>query len=140
MKLYRGIKASEFSLLTPAIAKTLESTWKQILRERSRGNLRYPERHNEKILEAAKLGRLQRQHFTDNREIALAYAKANGGMLVEIDVPVAQVLKNFTLEFQNFSQRKKNFEVVYVVDSSSLSKNSRRWKLKTHSLRANNFD
>lgn len=140
MKLYRGIKASEFSLFTPEAARELKSTWKEILNDRARGNFRYPARSNEKILQAARLVRLQRQHFTDNKAIALAYAKANGGMLVEIDVPVAQILEKFTIEFQNFSQRKKKFEVVYVVDSSSLAKHSRRWKLKTRSLRTNNFD
>jgi len=130
LKLYRGLKAREFSAFTPQIAKELSVTWKNILEIRAKGEFAYPTAINEKILKASRLLRLQRQHFTDQKKIALAYAKANGGTLVEIDVPVAQLLRNFTIEFQNFSQRKKAFEIIYVVDAAKLVKNAKRWKLK----------
>lgn len=130
MKLYRGIKAQEFSLFTPAVAAELRSTWKEVLADRARGKFDYPHHKNDRILTASRLVRLQRQHFTDRKEIALAYAKANGGLLIEIDLPIDQILEHFTIEFQNFTQRKKKFEVVYVVDASKLSVQSKKWKLK----------
>ena len=107
MKLYRGIKAKEFSHFTPDVAKRLNGTWKAILQKRGSGDLSYPDSLNDDILAASKLVRLQRQHFTDNKEIAASYATANQGLLVEIDVPVADITKHFTLEFQKFAQRKK---------------------------------
>ena len=131
MKLYRGIRAQEFSLFTPAVAAELRSTWKAILAVRANGKFDYPHDKNDRILAASRLVRLQRQHFTDRKAIAVAYAKANGGLLIEIDLPVDQILEHFTIEFQNFTQRKKKFEVVYVVDSGKLSKHSKKWKLKT---------
>lgn len=134
MKLYRGIKSQDFSMFTPEDSKRLKSTWKAILQSREAGDFSYPEDLNLEILDAADLVRLQRQHFSDNREIARTYAKENGGMLIEIDVPLSEILKNFTIEFQKFAQRKKNFEIVYVIDAEKLFPMAKKWKLKTQSF------
>lgn len=98
------------------------------------GDFTYPDPLNDDILAASKLTRLQRQHFTDNREIAASYAKANDGLLVEIDVPISEILSHFTIEFQKFAQRKRSFEVVYVIDAAKLSSLSKKWKLKARSV------
>ncbi len=134
MKLYRGIKSREFSHFSTEVASNLQSTWSEILKKRSRGDFSYPNDFNKKILAAAKLVRLQRQHFTDNKDIAARYAKTNNGVLVEVDVPTKEIIDHFTIEFQNFNQRKRAFEIVYVVDSSKLLANSRKWKLKTRNM------
>ncbi|MGE4133327.1 MAG: hypothetical protein AB7F86_16915 [Bdellovibrionales bacterium] len=59
------------------------------------------------------------------------YARKVGGLLVEISVPMADVLKHFDIEFQNFGRRKKQFEIVYCVKGSILAKYGKKWKLKT---------
>lgn len=134
MKLYRGIKSSEFKHFTDDTATELEQTWSSILKLRSQGKLEYPKHLDPEISRAEKLIRLQRQNFTDRREIALDYAKTYGGALIEIDVPLADILKYFRIEFQNFGKRKSRFEVVYVVDAKPLKKFKRKWKLKSRVL------
>lgn len=131
MKLYRGIKALEFSHFPKNIAAHLKDTWRLVLEQRADGDFSYPEDLNEEILEAYQLTRLQRQHFTDDKEIAAEYADVNNGLLIEIDVPIDAILEHFTIEFQKFAQRRKNFEIVYVVDASTLTSFSKKWKLKT---------
>ena len=135
MKLYRGLKSSEFKHFSEDIASDLRKTWDAILIRRSKGDLSFPKFLNEEISRAEKLLRLQRQHFTDRREVALGYAKANKGALISIDVSQKEILDYFRLEFQNFSKRKTSFEIVYVVDSILLYKNRRKWKLKVDSLK-----
>lgn len=130
MKLYRGIKAEEFSFITPALDKKIKSQWRELLELREGKSFAYPHKLNSSILELEKLSRLQRQFFTDKKAVALAYAKTNRGIVVEIDVPINQILRHFTLEFQNFSQRKKNFELVYAVDARVLCKYAKAWQLK----------
>lgn len=134
LKLYRGIKSNEFSHFSPAVSGKLRKAWARILRSRLDGDFRYPDQLNSEILSASRLVRLQRQHFTDNKEIALNYARQNAGLLVEIQVPLSDLLDKFTIEFQNFSMRKKQFEIVYVVDSSVLFKSATKWKLKSKRL------
>lgn len=136
MRLYRGIKAKEFAHFTPEVSNRLKSTWKSILQIRESGDFTYPDDLNDEILEASKVTRLQRQHFTDNKEIAEGYAKANHGLLVEIDVPVSDILSHFTIEFQKFAQRRKSFEVVFVIDAAMLSSRSKKWKLKAKPVEA----
>lgn len=134
IKLYRGLKSNEFSYFTPEVSDKLRQTWARILKSRSKGNFTYPQELNSEILNASKLVRLQRQHFTDNKKIAYNYARQNGGLLVEVEVPISDLLNKFTVEFQNFSNRKKQFEIVYVVDSSVLFKSAIKWKLKSKRL------
>jgi hypothetical protein len=82
MKLYRGMRAKEFAHFTPEIAASLRATWKEILSDRARGDYTYPDELNAEILEASQLSRLQRQYFTDDKEVALSYAKDQGGILI----------------------------------------------------------
>jgi hypothetical protein len=49
---------------------------------------------------------------------------------VELSVPLKDVLKHFDLEFQNFAQRKTNFEVVYCIRGKVLAEHKEKWKLK----------
>ncbi|MGZ3721818.1 MAG: hypothetical protein ACXVA9_02730 [Bdellovibrionales bacterium] len=130
MKLYRGIKADEYAPFSPELSKQLRATWKPILESREDGDFSYPDEINGEILEAAKLTRLQRQHFTDNQAIAESYARENDGLLIELEIPIADVLQYFTIEFQKFAQRKKNFEIVYAIDAENLFSMSKKWKLK----------
>lgn len=62
--------------------------------------------------------------------IAEGYAKKVGGLLIELNIPIKDILNYFDLEFQNFSRRKKKFELVYRVKGSLLLKNSKKWGLK----------
>lgn len=130
MKLYRGLKTSQFKPYTKDIESQVRSTWASLLMRRAQNDRNYPKDLDAEILVLEKLLRLQRQHFTDNKEIALSYAKSNGGMLLEIDVPLADLIDHFRLEFQNFGKRKTSFEIVYVVEASRLYKNRRKWKLR----------
>jgi hypothetical protein len=131
IKLYRGLKAKDFSHFTPEMFETLSSTWKKILRRRAAGNFAFPEKLNRDVVACADLLRLRRQNFTDNREIARRYARENRGILVTIEVPIKDILVHFIPEFQNFAKRHKHFELVYVVDSETLQTHARAWKLKT---------
>lgn len=133
MKLYRGIISPTYSPFTPADAKSLKVTWQAILENREQGVFSYPDDLNGEILDAQDLVRLQRQHFTDDKEIAEGYAKLNGGILIEINVPIAEILKYFTIEFQKFAQRKKSFEIVYVIDAAKLHSMAKQWNLSCSS-------
>lgn len=130
MKLYRGLKSSEFKMFSEDAALELRNLWSAVLNKRSKGDWTFPNELNEDILLGEKLLRLQRQHFTDRRDIALGYATENNGALIEIDVSKKDILDHFRIEFQNFGKRKKSFEIVYVIDSSILFRNRRKWKLK----------
>lgn len=59
--------------------------------------------------------------------------RRTGGTLVSLEVPVAELLKLFALEFQNFGSRKKQLELVYVVNGSVLARRAKAWRLRlTH--------
>jgi hypothetical protein len=130
MKLYRGIKTMEFTEGSKAIQEAVQSGWSKILKLRSAGNLKYPKQLDSLISELFKLQPLTRQYFTDNKKIAAAYAKKEHGVLIEIDLSIKDILAHFTIEFQNYSKRKSQFEIVYMIKGSDLSKNARKWKLK----------
>lgn len=130
MKLYRGLKSSEFKIFDASLASHSASVWEKILKMRAKGNFKFPEDLSKDIVELEKTNRLRRQYFTDNKSIALAYAKENHGLLLEIDPGIGDILKNFHLEFQNFGKRKKSFELVYAIDAATLLLNSKKWKLK----------
>jgi hypothetical protein len=134
MKLYRGIKAQGYLPFTPENSEFLKNTWETLISERAQGDFDYPEELNQDILEASKLVRLQRQYFTDNKEIALSYAKDHEGVLIEIDVSVPDILESFTLEFQKFAQRRQSFEIVYGIDAAKLFSFSKKWKLKAKNI------
>lgn len=130
MKLYRGLKNDVFELLTPEVKHSIDAMWFKILTRRSAGDFFYPNDLNDDVIELSKLARFSQQHFTDQRGIAVAYAKQENGVVVEIDVPEIEVIRHFRIEFQNFGKRKTNFEVVYVVSGELLYKNSNEWKIK----------
>ena len=122
MKLYRGLK-EVFQPFTSRLQKRYKDLWDKVLKTRK--NKKYPEQLNKEILELQKLQKLAVQHFTDNKEIAYRYGK----YVVEITVPD---IKHFTVEFQNFSKRKTNFEIVYCVKGEVLHRLSKEWKLTIH--------
>ncbi len=130
MKLYRGLKSAEFTMFDMNLQAELEEAWRAVIVERSRGNFAYPEKLNDRLIWVEKTRRLVYQNFTDDREIAESYARKEKGALIELDVPREDVLSFFTIEFQNFTQRRKKFELVYVVKGSDLSAHADRWKFK----------
>ena len=130
MKLYRGIRSEEFELLSAKSWQESRKVWLELIRSREHGNFRYPADLEDKIRDIARIAHLERQHFTDDRKIAERYAKAHKGILVELDVPVLDVVKHFRLEFQNFASRRKKFEIVYVVEAKVITRRARAWKLK----------
>lgn len=129
MKLYRGLKSKEYLEFDEKLEKSIKSAWSEILDFREKGDFNYRENLNDLILELEKVHNLTHQNFTDNEKVAKNYAKREGGLLVSIDVPKEDILKFFKMEFQNFSKRRKKFEIVYVVDSKILNKYSKIWKL-----------
>ncbi len=130
MKLYRGLKNSEYMEFDNNLKNRLDDAWGKILKIREMGGLNYPETMNKEILELSKIQNLARQHFTDNVDIALNYAKTEKGSLIEIDLNIKEILKYFTLEFQNFFLRKSSFEIIYTINSTELFNNSKKWNLK----------
>ncbi len=130
LRLYRGLSATEFNLASTDLFKANIRTWREILELRVEGDFSYPHNLDHEIKALQKHLRLEYQHFTDSKIIAEGYAKKVGGLLVEIKVPLEKVIKHFDIEFQNFGRRRKQFEVVYGVKGSILTKYGRTWQLK----------
>lgn len=130
LKLYRGLSANEFNLATSAVLKQNKKTWSAILEHRSKGDFEYPHHLDESITALQKNLRLEFQYFTDSKAIADGYAKRVGGSLVELSVPIQDVMKHFDIEFQNFGRRKKQFEIDYRVKGSVLAQQKDKWKLR----------
>lgn len=135
LKLYRGLSAEEFQLATDEILKANKAAWTAILSRRAEGNFSYPVDLDKSITALHKSLRYENQYFTDARDIAEGYARKVGGLLVELTVPLADVLKAFDVEFQNYGQRKSRFEIVYRVKGSDLAKNAKRWTLEVRKLK-----
>lgn len=131
MKLYRGLKQSDFVSYSPSLQAQTWKEWEKLLQRRIKGDLAYPHDMNSEILALEKMQHLTYQHFSDDKETALAYAKREQGVVVEVDVPLVDIKKYFMLEFQNFSKRKKRFELVYIVRGTDLHRHSKQWGLKT---------
>lgn len=131
LKLYRGLSSDEFNLATDEVFEENKKAWASILAHRVRKDFKYPQKLDRSITSLHKNLRLEYQYFTDAKLIADGYAKKVGGLLVEVSVPVEDVLEFFDIEFQNFGRRKKRFEIVYCIKGSILAKHSKRWKLKT---------
>jgi hypothetical protein len=134
LKLYRGVIAEDFFLLSPKQKTFRKRIWKEILLKRINKNYEYPENLDKEIQRLLEITRIERQHFTDKKKIAASYAKKSNGILIEISVPLSDLLKKFRLEFQNFGKRKSQFEIVYVVHSDDLLRSSKRWKLKANRI------
>lgn len=131
LKLYRGLSSDEFNLATAEVFKENKRVWSSILAHRLIGDFDYPHGLDRPITTLHKNLRLEYQYFTDSKVIAEGYARKVGGLLVELSVPLNDVLKHFDIEFQNFGRRKKQFEIVYCVKGSTLAKYGKRWRLKT---------
>jgi len=130
IRLYRGISSDDFKTPTNRQNKITKQKWKSLLERRAQGNYSYPNELNSIILELEMLSRLDYQHFTDNKKIATSYAKKSKGLVIELGVPLIDVMKYFELEFQNFKSRKKQFEIVYRINGTVLNRFSKAWSLK----------
>lgn len=130
MKLYRGISSEDYNEFDKKHQSTYFNNWEIILAIRESGDMDYPERLNSVIIELYKKEYLNRQYFTDRREIAARYAKETNGVLLNINISVSDILRYFILEFQNYSKRRKVFEIVYIVKGQDLFANAKEWHLK----------
>lgn len=130
MKLYRGIKSNEITFRAPEEEQQYREKWLEILKKREKQEYSYPEELNKDIIELQKLNKLSYQHFTDHKEIAEYYVKKENGSLIEIDVPLEEIIEHFTLEFQNYSKRRERFEIVYIISSKVLLENKDKWGMK----------
>ncbi len=135
LKLYRGLSADEFSIASDKLLKENRKTWSSLLEYRADGDFDYPESLNQSITSLHKNLKLEVQYFTDAKNIAESYARKMDGLLVEMRVPLDDVINHFDIEFQNFSRRKKQFEIVYRVKGSLLSKYKRKWRLSVRRLK-----
>lgn len=130
MKLYRGITSKEYLEHTEEIENRFKDGWRRILEYREGGDLSYPEELNDVIIELYKTQSLTRQYFTDNKAITEQYIKTEGGLVIEIDVPIDEILSHFVIEFQNYSKRRDRFEVTYLVHGKVFLDNKDRWKMR----------
>lgn len=130
MKLYRGITSKEYLEHTEEIENRFKDGWRKILEYRNNGDLSYLEQLNDVIIELYKTQSLTRQYFTDNKNITEQYIRSEGGLIIEIDVPIEDILNNFVIEFQNYSKRRDRFEVTYLVHGKTLSENRDSWKMQ----------
>lgn len=124
--LYRGIKNNEFLFLNTSRYTKLQNQWKKIISYKLEHNS-YPEDMNSEIIELHKENKLCTQDFTDNLEIAKQYSD---GKIISITVPLEDLCNYFTADFQNFKDRKNNFEIVYTVRGVDLFKKHIDWKFK----------
>jgi len=134
IKLYRGLDAAEFKAVTGKSRASNRRVWQAIVSMRATGDFSYPANLDKDINQLHRNLRLERQFFTDNKLIAKAYASKVSGLLVEVTVPVQDVIKHFDVEFQNFGRRRKQFEIVYCVKGALLSKRAKVWKMKVTPL------
>lgn len=135
LTLYRGISADQFTSATRKVFAKNKKVWKLILERRLNNDLAYPQSLDREIIELHQNIRLEFQHFTDSKSIAEGYARKVRGLLIEIKVPLKDVISQFELEFQNFGKRKKQFEVVYRVKGSVLAKRAKAWRLQVRQLK-----
>ena len=129
LRLYRGIKADDFVFDGPAAAKRHDSLWREILEHRQESG-RYPSHLNAEIIRLHGETRLRHQAFSDQRETAERYLSRQGGLLVELEVPLDDILRYFELEIQNYAKRKRSFEIVYTVRSSVLARHAETWRCR----------
>lgn len=130
MKLYRGLRSAEYLELDSMQIREYQRDWQKILVQREAGNLSYDVGIDPLAKRLKHTIPLTRQYFTDNEAIARQYTESVSGILIQIDVPIADILQYFSLEFQNYSKRKERFEIVYLVDSFTMGKKKTTWNLK----------
>jgi len=129
MKLYRGLQSKEYVEHTKEFESKFRLDWEYILQRREVGDFSYPEDLNSLIVGLYKSQPLTRQYFTDDKIIAERYLK-EGGVMIELDVPISDILDNFIIEFQNYSKRREKFEVTYLTHSKVILENKDKWDLK----------
>ncbi|MAZ40700.1 hypothetical protein CL654_01095 [bacterium] len=129
LKLYRGIKSSEFTHKDKEVEEKFNEGWLEILRRRAQGDLSYPEDLNSIVTKMFKIQPFTRQYFTDREEIAKSYAKKEHGSLITLEIPLKEILKYFVIEFQNYPKRKQQFDVVYIIKGTDLFKKSKDWNI-----------
>ena len=134
IKLYRGVSATDYKLASASLIDQNRKLWRDILQLRSVGDFNFPKELSQEINKLQRNQKLERQYFTDRKEIARSYAAEVNGLLVEITVPIVDVLKNFNLEFQNFGLRKKTFEIVYCVPGKVLNRRQTDWKMRVRKI------
>jgi hypothetical protein len=130
LKLYRGLSATEFQAASKKLFAENRKTWRSILEHRVRGDFNFPKELDKAITVLHTKLRFEHQYFTDSKSIAEGYAKKVSGIVVEVSVPLNEVIKYFDIEFQNFGRRKKCFEIVYGVKGSILAKFAKSWGLR----------
>ncbi len=130
MKLYRGLKGEVFKEFTDDVSKQHRDSLYKILMIRERGEWDYPSELSKDISWLKKHESLQRLYLTDCRDIAYEYAKSNQGLVIEVDVPIDDILKYFIIEFQNYSKRHTSFELVYFIDSKAFDTHKEDWDIK----------
>jgi hypothetical protein len=81
IKLYRGMASDVLNLHPRSYLSEQKKFLHWILALRSSGKMHYPDFLDVQIQAFEKLLRTERQHFTDDREIARSYAKKNKGIL-----------------------------------------------------------
>ena len=129
MKLYRGLRTDVFQAFDSELQARATEFWRDILQDRQRAK-DYPEHLNQKIVRLHKDARLQKQAFSDSRQIATRYIAGHRGGLLEIDVSLAEILQHFELEIQNYAQRRQHFEIVYTVQAEVLQHFMQNWHLQ----------
>lgn len=125
IKLYRGLKNGDLKFINQETVAQHAEIWRQILVHRQKST-RYPEHLNEAIIRLHKETRLYRQAFSDYKETAERYA-TGGGILVELKVPINDILRCFELEIQNYDKRRQCFEIVYTIAFSQLVSHMESW-------------
>jgi len=130
LKLYHGLSSDGFNLATDEVFEQNKKAWASIIDRRAKNDFKYPQELDRSITSLHKNLCLEYQYFTDSKPIAEGYARKVGGLLVELSVPLKDILEYFDIEFQNFSRRKKQFEIVYCVKGSTLAKNGKKWRIK----------
>lgn len=120
MKLYRSLKQPFVLENETSQHHSLKLT---LLQKRAQGDFAYPEALNSPIIERHKSWADRFQYFTDNKEIAQKY----GSYILEIDVTPEELIEHFIVEIQHYTNRKKDFQLVYVIDPKTLAKNIDKW-------------
>jgi hypothetical protein len=110
LKLYRGLSSDEFNLATDKVFEQNKKAWASIIDRRAKGDFKYPHELDRSITTLHKNLRLEYQYFTDSKPIAEGYARKVGGLLVQLSVPLKDILQYFDIEFQSFGRRKKQFD------------------------------
>ncbi len=136
IKLYRGLKTDSLTIVDQDMASRHAVLWHKILTHRQ-GSTKYPTDLDNSIAKLHEETRLYRQVFSDCRATAERYLNdSDDGVIVELEVPISELIRHFELEIQNYSKRKQHFEIVYTVRSAVLADHMQSWCCKILSLKS----